>query len=173
MHTYSTVEIFSVSTSVSEPEGVSALMLWHSSFHSPPPPPYLTPSLDISPHLNLHFHCPTTSLSLPPALSPSHPPVTLSYCVYVCVCVCVCVCVWGRWAMTWLSAAALGQSCAVVLGRTMETRVADLSGYHSALTCLSLSLSLSNPLSLRHTHICTHTFLSIHLSFMSFWAFFF
>ena len=113
------------------------------------PPPYLTPSADISPHLTLHSQSYNLSLSLSLSLPCSF---TLSPCcqsLLLYVCVCVWVRPWDRWAMTWLSAAALGQSCAVVSIRTMETRVADLSGYHSALTCLSLS----NPLSLSHAHI--------------------
>ena len=106
------------------------------------PPPYLTPLADISPHLTLHFLSYDLSLSVSLSLSLSsllvHPLILLSVSPPLCVCVCVCVRPWDRWAMTWLSAAALGQSCAVVSIWTMETRVADLSGYHSALTCLTL-----------------------------------
>ena len=69
--------------------------------------------------------CPVDPIFLsPPGLSSSHPSVDVSHCVSVCVCP-------DQSAMTWISAAARGQSCAMVFPKMMEARVTRISGYHS------------------------------------------
>lgn len=88
-------------------------------------------------------------------LSASHPSVCER--LYVCVLVRVC----DHWSMTWLSAAAAGQSRAMVLSQTMGTRVTELSGSHSELTSVShfLSNSLCLSLSITHKHTQSHLFI--------------
>lgn len=95
------------------------------TLHSSPPASYLTPSLHISPHLNLARAVTTPSLPL----SPSHPPDGRELCVRVCLCAEI-VEPWHGWVQRpW-------GTCAVVLSGTTETRVTDLSGWAVTWLCL-------------------------------------
>lgn len=138
-----------------------------SDFLASTPPPYLTPSADISPHLTLHFLSYDLSLL---SLSPSLPcSFTLSSCcqsllLYVCVCMCVCKTV-----------RPLSHDMAECSSPGAVMRHGEHSDYGD--TCrrsfrlpfsTNLSLSLTLCLSLSHTQS-----LSIHVSLMSFRAPFF
>lgn len=105
------------------------------------------PTRALSYHLNQHlftpqfpFPSPSIPLSCPPVGSPVS-----------CVCFCLC---WARLATTWLSVAALGQSCAMALTRTSQKRVAEISIQRQTVS-----------VNLTHTYIWLFFFVAFPSSF--------